>query len=680
MWPLLNLGKERQGFCRIYNKFAFKMLLHKMNSMILRLYLLALTFTFLACISAQPKKKAPDSPADKYADEAWLERGRPGGSLQKALELCNKGVRKDSNYAKIWEYKAAIEFDMKDFKACLKSCDKLLELEPDNYAIYFTIGKSHRYLMQFDEAKIALNKYLTAPIRRTKSYEDEAKEILKNIDVTKALYNNPVEFKPQNLGPNVNTPNGEYWPGLTLDGKYFYFTRMMFGKTGPFEDFYRSDVVDSTFGPSLKLPPPINTVNDEGTISITADGKTVFFSTNSPQNSKGLPQGLGRFDIYFSAYNMGQWSEPANLGAPVNSEHWDAQPSISPDGFTLYFSSNRPGGFGGSDIYSSTFNIKERRFMPPVNLGAAVNTAGEEQSPFIHYDNQTLYFSSTGLQGIGGLDIFVAKRGEDGKFTNTINIGYPINTEQDELGLIVDRLGKFGYLSSERSGGYGGLDIYKFELPEKLKPEPVSYVDGTVFDAVTNEKLVAKIELTNLTTGKVIANIESQKGTGNFFMVLKSNQDYMLTIDQTNYLFYSANFALKEHSNLEPYHIDVPLRKPVAGGDDVTLNNVFFDVDKFELKPESKYELDKLVMLMKKFPFMKIEIGGHTDNTGDKAKNKTLSQNRAKAVKDYLVNAGIDNTRLNAVGYGDSKPISDNKTAEGRAMNRRTVFKVISVQ
>jgi hypothetical protein len=198
---------------------------------------------------------------------------------------------------------------------------------------------------------------------------------------------------------------------------------------------------------------------------------------------------------------------------------------------------------GGADIYMSTF--KDGHFQAPVNLGPEINTAGEEQSPFIHYDNQTLYFSSEGHPGVGGGDIFITKKNAEGKFGAPLNIGYPINSEKDELGFIVDRLGRFGYLSSERPGGYGGLDIYKFELPKSLKPEPVSYVSGVVFDAITLEKIESEIELTDLATGQVIIKTKSQKGSGAFFMVLKSNRNYMLTIDQTNYLFYSANFALK---------------------------------------------------------------------------------------------------------------------------------------
>jgi outer membrane protein OmpA-like peptidoglycan-associated protein/tetratricopeptide (TPR) repeat protein len=644
--------------------------------MLRKIQFLLLSFTLCTYAVAQ-KKSEKENPVDKYADEAYLESIRPGGSKQKAIEICMKGLKKDSTYGKLWEYKGQIEYDIKDFKSALKSFQKVQLLEPDNKSIYFSIGRCQRMLMLFDEAKTSLNIYLNAKIRRSANYEQEAKLTLKNLDVLKALYANPVEFKPQNLGPNVNTPGGEYWPGLTLDGKYFYFTRMLSKNERYFEDFYRCEVTDSVFGPSIRLPEPVNTAGNEGTISITADGKNIFYSAKDRTDERGLPIGLGGFDIYLSSYYMGQWSKPLNIGPPINSGSWDAQPSISPDGLTLYFSSDRPGGFGGADIYMSTF--KDGRFQAPVNLGPEINTAGEEQSPFIHYDNQTLYFSSEGHPGVGGGDIFITKKNAEGKFGAPLNIGYPINSEKDELGFIVDRLGRFGYLSSERPGGYGGLDIYRFELPASLKPEPVSYVSGVVFDAITLEKIESEIELTDLATGQIIIKTKSQKGSGAFFMVLKSNRNYMLTIDQTNYLFYSANFALKEHSGLEPYKLEVPLKKP-ATDIEVVLSNVFFDVDKFELKAESKLELDKLVFLLKKFPFMKIEIGGHTDNTGDKARNKALSQSRAKAVKDYLVSKGVDATRLSAIGYGDTKPVADNKTEEGRAKNRRTVFKVLSVQ
>ena len=243
--------------------------------MLRKIQFLLLSFTLCACAVAQ-KKSEKENPVDKYADEAYLESIKPGGSKQKAIEICMKGLKKDSTYAKLWEYKGQIEYDIKDFKMALKSFQKVQLLEPDNKSIYFSIGRCQRMLMQFDEAKTSLIIYLNAKIRRSANYEQEAKLTLKNLDILKSLYANPVEFKPQNLGPNVNTAGGEYWPGLTLDGKYFYFTRMLSKNERYFEDFYRSEVNDSIFGPCMRLPEPVNTADNEGTISITADGKNIF--------------------------------------------------------------------------------------------------------------------------------------------------------------------------------------------------------------------------------------------------------------------------------------------------------------------------------------------------------------------------------------------------------------------
>lgn len=637
-------------------------------------YTFSLLFLISACAVAQ-KDKPKESPAFKLSEEAYQQFRDE--NYDKAAELIDKAIKKDSNYINAWEYKAEIEANRGNTKEALRACYKLIDLEPENYFQYYRLGNAYKNDMQYGEAKKMFEKYLKSPKkldpRRIAAVEKE----IKNMDACNKLVENPVPFKPINMGSSINSKDNEYFPGLTIDGQNFYYTRLVMSGKRPQEDFFWSKAInDSTFQPSIAMPYPVNTFDNEGTISVTADGKFIFFTACNRVDNNGIPIGLGSCDIYFSQYNNGKWSNPVNLDAPINSASWESQPSISSDGLTIYFASNRPGGFGGSDIYKSEF--KNGRFQSPVNLGPEINTSGEEQSPFLHFDNQTLYFSSDGIPGMGNKDIFMSKLGDNGKFGKAENIGYPINTGGEEIGLIVDRLGQYGFMSSNREGGLGGLDIYKFAIHEKMKPEPINYVKGFVYDAKSKEKIGAKVELYDLETGQLVTSITSNKTTGEFLVTLKANKNYMLNVDQVDYLFYADNFSLKESKNMEPFIIEVPLKKPDKDIE-IKLSNVFFDTDKFDIKDESKLELDKLVTLLKKFPFMKIEIGGHTDNSGDKTKNKTLSQNRAKSVKDYLISKGIESTRLSAIGYGDSKPIVSNDTPEGRAENRRTVFKVISV-
>jgi outer membrane protein OmpA-like peptidoglycan-associated protein len=637
-------------------------------------YSFFLLFLISACAVAQ-KDKPKESPAFKLSEEAYTYFRDE--NYDKAKELIDKALKKDTNYIAGWEYKAEIEAKRGDTKESLKACLKLVDLEPENYFQYFRLANAYKNDMQYGEAKKMFEKYLKSPKKLDPRRVSMVEKEIQNMDACNQLVENPVPFKPINMGNSINSKDNEYFPGLTIDGQNFYYTRLVMSGKRPQEDFYWSKAInDSTYQPSIPMPYPVNTMENEGTISVTADGKFIFFTACNRVDNNGIPIGLGSCDIYFSQYNNGKWSTPVNLDAPINSSSWESQPSVSSDGLTIYFASNRPGGFGGSDIYKSEF--KNGRFQKPENLGPEINTSGEEQSPFIHFDNQTLYFSSDGLPGMGNKDIFMSKMEDDGKFGKAQNIGYPINTGGEEIGLIVDRLGQYGFMSSNRSGGFGGLDIYRFAIHEKMKPEPINYVKGIVFDAKTNNKIGAKVELYDLESGQLVTTVTSNKTTGEFLVTLKANKNYMLNVDQVDYLFYADNFSLKESKKMEPFIIEVPLKKPDKDIE-IKLSNVFFDTDKFDIKDESKLELDKLVNLLKKFPFMKIEIGGHTDNTGDKTKNKTLSQNRAKSVKDYLISKGIEPTRLSAIGYGDTKPIASNDDPKGRADNRRTVFKVISV-
>jgi outer membrane protein OmpA-like peptidoglycan-associated protein len=345
----------------------------------------------------------------------------------------------------------------------------------------------------------------------------------------------------------------------------------------------------------------------------------------------------------------------------------------------LYYISNRRDGFGNSDIWMCSLDEKGK-WGKPINLGAHINTSGKEEAVFIHPDNQTLYFASDGHIGMGGLDLYMCRRDSLGNWGNPVNLGYPINTFGEESGLIVNGSGSLAYFSSTREGTTGCDDIYQFEIPSALRPVPVTYMKGKVYDIKTKKPLGASFELIDLATGNPVIASVSDPVTGEFLVCIPQNKNYALSVNRSLYLPFSESFWMAESTNPgEPYQMDVPLQ-PIEVGVGGILKNVYFDVDKFDLKPESTAELNKLVAFLNLNPDMKIELGGHTDSDGDKKHNQVLSQNRAKAVYDYLVKSGIDATRLTYKGYGDTKPLVPNDTPEHKKMNRRTEFKIISVK
>jgi len=278
---------------------------------------------------------------------------------------------------------------------------------------------------------------------------------------------------------------------------------------------------------------------------------------------------------------------------------------------------------------------------------------------------------------MGGADIFMSRRKADGNWGDPVNLGFPVNSADDENSLLVSPSGRMAYFASDREGGVGGLDLYEFELPAQLKPEPITYVKGSVYHAQTRQPLEASFELIDLDSQKLLTRSYSQKN-GEFLVTLTANKNYLVNVSREGFLFYSDNFILKDLKTdfNKPFVLNIPL-EPIDTGSTVELKNVFFDVNKSELRPESRTELDKLVAFLLKNPNLKIELGGHTDNTGDKKANQLLSENRAKAVQQYLVNTGkIGVGRLSYRGYGDSRPKVPNDTAENKAKNRRTEFKV----
>jgi outer membrane protein OmpA-like peptidoglycan-associated protein len=421
---------------------------------------------------------------------------------------------------------------------------------------------------------------------------------------------------------------------------------------------------------ALNLGPPINTHGNEGALNISPDRNYLFFAACNRED------GYGSCDIYWSKRTGTGWTPPENLGEVVNSPQWDSQPSFSSDGKTLYFASKRPGGKGSSDIWQSQLN-GDGQWTTPVNLGDSVNTRMEEMAPFIHPDDQTLYFSSKGHPGLGGFDLYFSRKNILGEWSRPVNLGYPINTHADEITLVVNAVGNLAYISSDKFGGKGRQDIYKFPLYKEARPMLTNYFKGIVYDIESGKKLAARFELIDLVSAKTCAEAWSDKETGAFLLVLPSEKNYALNVSKEGYLFYSDNFFLTGiNSQAKPFLKNIPL-KPIKIGEVVILKNIFFDTDKYILKAESYAELQKLLGLLRKNPKLKIEINGHTDNIGSAEHNLELSKNRANAVYEFLIQYDIDKTRLSYSGFGYTRPIDVNTTESGRANNRRTEFKVI---
>ncbi len=483
---------------------------------------------------------------------------------------------------------------------------------------------------------------------------------------------NPVDFKPVNLGPSINSNLDEYWPALSADEKTLMITRLIPDtdvKSPVQEDFFISEWADTGWTPIRNIGKPLNSDDNEGAQSISGDGRYMVFTACNKDDGKG------RCDLYASVRTGDNWSVPVNLGSPVNTNYRETQPSLSSDGRTLYFSSDRPGGKGQHDIWVTCKNDKGL-WSVPENIGEPVNTPGTEISPFIHGDMQTLYFSSDGHPGMGGYDLYLTRKDSSDKWQTPANLGYPINSNRDEIGLIVNSRGNWAYYASDMVKERG-QDIYKFELPEYDRPLPVTYLKGKVFDARNFQPLRAVFELIDLESGEQLYHSFSDSITGEFLVSIPVDRNYMLNASRKGYLFYSENFALKNGQGVDkPFLKDVPLQ-PLIAGNRIILKNVFFETDSYALKKESTLELDKVVQFLKTNPAIKIEIGGHTDQTGTVEYNRTLSENRAKSVTEYLISSSINPARIISKGYGMSVPIADNNSEEGRALNRRTEMKII---
>jgi tetratricopeptide (TPR) repeat protein/flagellar motor protein MotB len=460
----------------------------------------------------------------------------------------------------------------------------------------------------------------------------------------------------QNLGSNINTKGDEYFPFLSNDENTIFYTSRkneeadenLFLSSRP-KGEWRIGEAQSRF----------NTDENEGMISLVRDGRRLFFTACQ------RPAVLGQCDIWEAAFDGHNIENPQPVTGYANSGKWDSQASVSCDGNTLYFASNRDGGLGGTDIWVSQ-RQPDGRWAEPVNPGENINTSGDEEAPFITNDGKVLYFSSTGHLGLGEQDLFMSRLDDKGGWSSAVNLGMPVNSAARELGFFLSADGKTGYFASNRSGGQGGMDIYKFTIPEALFTDPITYFEGYVRDSITRLPVPCTVHIKNRSFVKTDAD-------GRFFLCLDAGDSLYFEIKEPDYHLHRNFLIVPNWNNRTAYKKDFLLdplfRLPVYSGELATATTppnptafhtelkhiVLFEFDKAELKADMMKKLDAfLASVLSGKPVQNVEIIGYADDIGKDAYNLVLSEKRAKAVGVYLKEKGIRVDRIYIEGKGET--------------------------
>lgn len=554
---------------------------------------------------------------------------------------------------------------------------KAFELNPDvDPNIHYFLGEANQIDNSFAKAKEEYELCIKNADRPETMPMEVITKRISECNTGIELIAHPVKVKIENLGSGVNTEYPEYSPHVTADESQIFFTSRRSDSNGGqkneddgkyFEDIYMSEKgADGKWLAAKNLGSPLNTTTHDATSGLSSDGHTLFVFKGDINNG----------DILISKLTAKGWTKAESIGKNINTGAHESSASLSPDGKTLYFVSDRPGGLGERDIYYSKWIDKKKAWGEANNIGEPINSTYDEEGVWMHPDGKTLYFSSTGDGSMGGYDIFYSKM-ENGKWSEPVNLGYPINSADDDVFIEMSGSGLRLYFTSVKKEGMGEKDIYSatFLEQEKIKSKLALY-KGHVFDEETKQPLLATIELVDLDKNENIGKFNSDPTSGKYLVSLPGGKNYGAVIQAEGYMFSSDNFNIPDTADYNEYTKDIYL-KPIKIGSVIVLNNIFFETAKWDLKEQSINELERLYSFMLSNPKLKIEISGHTDNVGKDEANQLLSENRAKAVVDYLKKKNIAESLLEYHGYGESKPVATNETVQGRALNRRTEFKIL---
>jgi len=550
---------------------------------------------------------------------------------------------------------------------------------------YKLLGDAYHIHSKFDEAILSYELFEKELLLGNKKNDFNLKDANRKIEMCKTakrLVASPINVKIVNMGMNVNSPYGDYSPVLTADQNTMIFTTRRKEGTGGIvtddgkfsEDIYISNYIDSSWSVAKSIGKPIDTDGNEASVGISPDGQEILIYKDD--NGDG--------NIYSTTLNGDVWSTPVKLNSNINSKYWEPSAFISADGHAIYFVSNRPGGFGGRDIYVSQ-KTSTGDWSSAVNMGNLINTAYDEDAPFIHPDGITLFFSSNGHSTMGGFDVFYSTLSDDGKRWQTpVNVGFPINSPDDDVFYVVSPDKTKSYYSSFKEGGFGEKDNYMITFLNQAQA-PLTLLKGIIKDFYGAVPKDIEITVSDNETGELVGSYRTNSKTGQYLFILTPGKNYNISYEADGFLFYSENREIDKKTNYYEIFKAIQL-PPITVGSKIILNNIFFDFDKATLRNTSTVELKNILKFLNKYPNVSIEISGYTDSKGTTEYNLNLSQERALAVVNYLIEKGANKDRFKSKGYGEASPDAKNQNADGtdnpdgRQLNRRVELKIIEVK